>query len=141
MKPLVMQPGFDFVGPITFATKALIVAPSKHAQARETSALSAVENSTRAVTQNLRLLEILKKVGDEGIADPVIRRITKWERQTICARRADVGTTPAATRWTNRHGRSYCRWRLMTDAERRADEQPAVRDLLQDQIAAIEGRP
>ena len=132
------QGALDFIGPITFATKALIVAPSKHAAARQTSALAAVANHPHRVTQNMRLAALLERVGEKGIADPVIQRITGWSRQTICARRADVGVRPVGTRWKNRHGATYTRWRLATDDERRQDEQPAAVDLLKERIKDIE---
>ena len=132
------QGALDFIGPITFSTRALIVAPSKHAQARQTSALAAVANHPYRVTQNQRLTELLEKAGDKGIADPVIRRITGWERQTICARRGDVGTCPAVKRWTSRSGRTYTRWRLMTDDERREDEKTAAFDLVKERVKEIE---
>lgn len=135
------QQDFDFVGPITFDTKALIVAPSRHAAAKETSALAAAGNHKHRATQNDRLLALLLKAGEKGLADPVIRRITGWERSTICARRADVGTVPAAKRWNHpKNGRTYTRWRLATDEERRADEQPAVRDLLRETVKRIEAQ-
>lgn len=135
------QRGFDFVGPITFDTKALIVAPSRHAASKETSALAAAGNHPYRATQNDRLLALLQRAGDRGLADPVIQRITGWERSTICARRADVGTVPATKRWSHpKNGRTYTRWRLATDDERRADEQPAVRDLLKATIECIENR-
>lgn len=132
------QQGLDFIGPITMATKALIVAPSKHAAARETSALAAVANHPHRINQNTRLIALLEKAGDKGLADPVIRRITGWERSTICARRADVGVMPAATRYQHRNGRTYTRWRLATDDERRALEQPAAFDLTKAVVKAME---
>lgn len=135
----VSQLGLDFIGPITMATKALIVAPSKHTQAKETSALAAVANHPIRVNQNTRLRELLEKAGEKGLADPVIQRLTGWERSTICARRADVGVVPAAERWTRRNGRTYTRWRLATDDERKQLEQPAARDLLRERIQEIEG--
>lgn len=134
------QPGFDFIGPITMATKALIVAPSKHVQARETSALAAVANHPHRVTQNQRLRELLKERGEYGgLSDPEIRQITGWERSSICARRADIGVMPSGERWT-RPGtkRTYTRWRLATDDERRTLEQPAAVDLLRERIKDIE---
>lgn len=134
------QPGFDFIGPITMATKALIVAPSKHAQARETSALAAAANHPRRVTQNQRLTELLKERGPfGGLSDPEIQKLTGWERSTICARRADVGVRPTGERWTNPNTtRTYTRWRLATAEERRADEQPAAFELLKDRVKEIE---
>lgn len=132
------QLGLDFIGPITFSTKALIVAPSKHPAAKQISALAAVANHPYRVTQNMRLRELLEKAGAKGLADPVIQRITGWERQTICARRGDVGTVPAATRWHHpKTKRPYTRWRLASDDERKALEQPAVADLLRERIKEI----
>lgn len=134
------QLGLDFIGPITFDTKALIVAPSKHAQAKETSALAAVANHPHRVTQNMRLAELLKERGQYGgLSDPEIQKITGWERSTICARRADVGVVPSGERWT-RPGtnRSYTRWRLATDDEKKQLEQPAVIDALRERITEIE---
>lgn len=134
------QTALDFIGPITFDTKRLIVAPSKHAAAKETSALAAVANHPRRVTQNQRLRELLEKAGEKGIADPVIARMTGWSRQTICARRADIGTTPAETRWRSRrfNNLTYTRWRLMTDDECRQDEQPAAFELTKERVKEIE---
>lgn len=123
------QPGFDFVGPISMAAGALTVAPSRHAEARETSALAAAANHPRRATQNTRLLELLRERGPHGgLSDPEIQRLTGWERSTICARRADVGVRPTSERWTNpKTNRTYTRWRLATDEERQADDQAAVR--------------
>lgn len=132
------QIGLDFIGPITFNTRALIVAPSKHAQAKETSALAAVANHPHRVNQNTRLIALLEKAGAKGLADPVICRITGWPRSTVCARRADVGVMPAKTRYKHRNGRTYCRWRLASDEERKALEQPAAADLLRERIQDIE---
>lgn len=134
------QGAFDFIGPITLATKALIVAPSKHAQARETSALAAAGNHPHRVTQNMRLTELLKERGPfGGLSDPEIQKITGWERSTICARRADVGVRPTGERWTNpKTERTYTRWRLATPEERRQDEQPAAVDLLRERVKDIE---
>lgn len=134
------QLGLDFIGPITFDTKRLIVAPSKHAAAKETSALAAVANHPHRVTQNMRLTELLKERGQfGGLSDPEIQKITGWERSTICARRADVGVRPTGERWTNEKSkRTYTRWRLSTDDERRQDEQPAAVDLLRERIKDIE---
>jgi len=136
----VKQVGLDFIGPITMATKALIVAPSKHAAAKQTSALAAVGNHPHRVTQNTRLIALLEERGAHGgLSDPEIQKITGWERSTICARRADVGCRPTGERWTNpKTNRTYTRWRLSTDEERRQDEQPAAVDLLRERIHEIE---
>lgn len=134
------QQSLDFIGPITFDTKRLIVAPSKHAHAKETSALAAVGNHPHRVTQNQRLRELLKERGEfGGLSDPEIQKITGWERSTICARRADVGVVPTGERWKNpKTERSYTRWRLATDDERRQDEQPAAFDLVKERVKEIE---
>lgn len=134
------QLGLDFIGPITLSTKALIVAPSKHARSKETSALAAVANHPHRVTQNQRLTELLKERGPfGGLSDPEIQKITGWERSTICARRADVGCRPTGERWTNpKTKRTYTRWRLSTADERRADEQPAAFDLVKERVKEIE---
>ena len=103
----------NFDGPATFDPRAMTIAPSVHPQARETSALAAVANQPRRVTQNMQLIALLQQAGERGLADPVIQRLTGWSRQTICARRGNVGTVPAATRWMHRETRlSYTRWRL-----------------------------
>lgn len=134
------QQGFDFIGPISMATKALIVAPSKHAHARETSALAAAGNHPHRVTQNQRLAELLEERGKQGgLSDPEIQKITGWERSTICARRADVGVVPTGERWTNpKANRTYTRWRLATAEERRANEKPAAFDLVKHVVKGIE---
>lgn len=114
------QGAIDFTGPFHFDVSAMAIAPSPHVEARETSALAAIENAQtgRTLTQNLRLIEILTKAGAKGVADPVIKRITKWERQTICLRRFDVGTWPAGRWYHPRTKRAYTRWRLATDEEK-----------------------
>lgn len=134
------QNALDFIGPITFDTKRLIIAPSKDVRARETSALAAVGNHPHRVTQNQRLRELLKDRGPfGGLSDPEIQRITGWERSTICARRADVGVRSTSERWTNpKTNRTYTRWRLATDEERRQDEQPAAFELLKDRVKELE---
>jgi hypothetical protein len=118
------------------------VAPSKDVHARETSALAAVGNHPFRVTQNQRLTELLRSRSDfGGMSDPEIQRVTGWERSTICARRADVGVRSTGERWTNpKTGRTYTRWRLATDEERRQDEQPAAFDLVKQVVKSIEGR-
>lgn len=134
------QPALDFIGPITLSTKALIVAPSKHAAAKQTSALAAVANHPHRVTQNQRLSELLKERGQfGGLSDPEIQKITGWERSTICARRADIGCRPTGERWTNpKTNRTYTRWRLSTLEESRADEQQAAFALTKDRVKEIE---
>lgn len=132
------QGALDFIGPITLSTKALIVAPSKHAAAKQTSALAAVANHPRRLTQNQRLTELLEQAGARGLADPIIERITGWSRQTICARRADVGVMPCAERYKRRNGMTYTRWRLATDDERRELEKPAAFELTKERVKEIE---
>lgn len=136
------QQGFDFIGPISMATKALIVAPSKDARARETSALAAAGNHQHRVTQNQRLTELLKERGPHGgLSDPEIQKITGWERSTICARRADVGVRSTGERWTNpKTERTYTRWRLATADERQADEKPAAFELTKDVVKSMESQ-
>lgn len=132
------QQALDFIGPITLSTKALIVSPSKHSAAKQTSALAAVANHPRRVTQNQKLTELLEKAGARGLPDPIIERLTGWSRQTICARRADVGVMPCSERYKRQNGMTYTRWRLATDDERRALEKPAAFELTKERVKEIE---
>lgn len=78
------QPGFDF------DAKTLTVAPSPFLEARETSALAAVDAQGIRGTQNTTLLALITAAGESGLSDPEIAAATGWSRQTICIRRFDL---------------------------------------------------
>lgn len=108
------QPRLDFVGPVTFDAQALTIAPSRHPQARETSALAAVDNQPRRANQNDTILRLITAAGEQGISDPELQRCTGYLRSTICARRGDLRDLiePAAGRHTPKDTtRSYTRWK------------------------------
>lgn len=107
------QPGFDFENHAPFDPSALTVAPSEHVQARETSALAAVQVQPKRGRQNAELMVLLTAAGEVGLSDPEIQQRTGWLRSSICARRGDCKSQlePAPTRYVE-HGQSYCRWRV-----------------------------
>lgn len=110
------QRGFDFTGPAIFDPRAMAVAPSEHLEARETSALAAIENATlgRKANQNARILALLKSAGDVGLSDIELHRATGYPRQTICLRRFDLKSLlEPAGRYQDEHTkRQYTRWRV-----------------------------
>lgn len=79
-----MQRGFnwDAVDP-----GALVVAPSVHPQARETSALAAAANIPDRATQNATILRLIALAGEAGLSDHELHVMTGFSRATICARR------------------------------------------------------
>lgn len=91
----------------------LTVAPSVYPQARETSALAAVQAQPRRGSQNRELMALLRVAGDVGLSDIEIQQRTGWKRQTICLRRFDCRSQlePAPTRHVEQK-RQYTRWRL-----------------------------
>lgn len=110
------QPNLDFTGPVTFDPQSLVVAPSAHPAARETSALAAVENVSRRATQCTRLLLLIRAAGSQGISDLEMHRATGFPRATICARRGwDMRSLlePAGRYTDPLTHRSYCRWRVI----------------------------
>ncbi len=96
----------------------LAVAPSPHREARETSALAAIENTStsRRAVQNTRILSLLNAAGSIGLSDIEIHRATGYPRSSICARRGfDLKSLiePAAERYVDPLSkRSYTRWKL-----------------------------
>lgn len=103
-----------------FDPRSMAIAPSEHCEARETSAIAAIENAQmgRKAKQVSRILELLKAAGDEGLSDPEISKATGYSRQTVCARRGwDLRSLiePAATRYTMPGSNRPCqRWKLRT---------------------------
>lgn len=112
------QQPLDFTGPFQFDPKAMAVAPSEHLEARETSALAAIENATmhRKAIQNTRILDLIRAAGEQGISDIEIYRATGYPRSSICARRGyDLRTLiePAAERYQDPTSkRTFTRWRI-----------------------------
>jgi len=110
------QPSFDWhaVDP-----SSLVVAPSPHPQARETSALAAVQAQKARAGHNARVLELITAAGDAGMSDEEIRRATGLSRQSICLRRFDLRDflTPAARRDVSPANRPMTCWRRKTAAE------------------------
>jgi len=111
-----------------FDTDTLVIAPSPHMEARETSALSAIDNLTRRATQNARLLLLIKAAGHTGISDIELHRATGFPRATICARRGwDMRALiePAEGRYVDPlTKRSYCRWRIVELLREESQVQP-----------------
>jgi len=97
-----------------FDAQAITVAPSIFPQARETSALAAIQAQPIRGERNLLLLQLLKEAGELGLSDLEIQALTGWKRQTICVRRFDCRSriVPAETRH-QANGRYYTRWRLV----------------------------
>lgn len=96
-----------------FDAKHITVANSIFPQARETSALAAIQVQPIRGERNLLLLQLLNQAGETGLSDLEIQRLTGWPRQTICVRRFDCRSriVPASTRH-EANGRTYTRWRL-----------------------------
>jgi hypothetical protein len=57
------QTAIDFTGPFAFDPSVMAVAPSPHRDAKETSALAAIENAqtSRKAVQNTRILSLIKR--------------------------------------------------------------------------------
>jgi hypothetical protein len=127
----VTQSFLDFSQPVD--PQGLTIAPSPHPVARENSAKAAVANLPYRDNQNARVFALLlrgarRRAGRQGVPDPVIARILKLKRQTICLRRLDLGTT-AASSWTVR-GRRFTRWVLAdSDTLKRERLKVIVRDM------------
>lgn len=115
------QQGFDFTSPFQFDPKAMAVAPSEHREARETSALAAMENAAmgRKANQNARILSLLKAAGDVGLSDLELHRATGYPRQSICGRRHDLRSLlePSGRYTDPTTKRSYTRWRVKVGVE------------------------
>lgn len=117
------QPPLNFETPFQFDPSAMAIAPSSHAEARETSALAAIENAQlgRKANQNARILSLLRAAGELGMSDPEIAKATGYPRATICARRGfDLKSLiePAATRYTKPGSKTtYTRWKLKGGTE------------------------
>jgi hypothetical protein len=116
------QTAIDFSGPFAFDPSVMAVAPSEHRDAKETSALAAIENAqtSRKAVQNTRILSLIKAAGEQGISDIELQRATGYPRSSICARRGfDLKTLiTAAGRYRDENTkRSYCRWRLRKEGE------------------------
>ena len=111
------QQPLDFTGAFQFDPTAMAIAPSPHPEAKETSALAAIENAqtSRKAVQNTRILSLIRAAGDTGISDLELHRATGYPRSSICARRGyDLKTLiEPAGRYQDAHTkRSYTRWRL-----------------------------
>ncbi len=112
------QAHLDFTAPAAFDPKASCVAPSSHLEARETSALAAIENAQlgRKAKQNAIILKMIREAGAAGISDKELHRATGIPRASICARRGyDLKTLiePADGRYIDPiSNRSFTRWKL-----------------------------
>jgi len=110
------QAALSFETPFQFDPRAMTVAPSEHREARETSALAAIENAQlgRKANQNARILALLKSAGTMGMSDLELHRATGYPRQTICLRRFDLKSIlePAGRYRDERTKRQYTRWRV-----------------------------
>ena len=107
---------FTLVQP--FDPTGMAIAPSKDQQARETSALAAIENTStgRRAKQCATLLTLITNAGVQGISDLELARATGYPRSSICARRGwDLRTLiePAAKRYEDAlTKRTYTRWKV-----------------------------
>ena len=112
------QSALNFDTALPFDPRAMAIAPSKDVQARETSALAAIENAStsRRAKQNTSILSLLKAAGEGGISDIEIARATGFPRSSICARRGwDLRSLiePAAKRYEDPVSkRTFTRWKL-----------------------------
>jgi hypothetical protein len=112
------QTAIDFTGPFAFDPSVMAVAPSPHRDAKETSALAAIENAqtSRKAVQSAMVLSLIRAAGEGGISDIEIHRATGLPRSSICARRGwDLRTLiePSGHRYVDdKSKRSYTRWRL-----------------------------
>jgi hypothetical protein len=97
----------------------LVVAPSAHVQARETSALAAVQAQPYRTKANAELLALISAAGLDGMSDAEIQQATGLSRQTICLRRFDLRAflTPATRRAKSPAGRAMVCWRRRTAQE------------------------
>lgn len=101
-----------------FDPSSMAIAPSPHVEARETSALAAIENTatTRRGKQNTAILLLIRAAGPVGISDLELHRATGIPRSSICARRGyDLRSLiePAGRYQDDKTKRSYTRWRLV----------------------------
>jgi len=101
----------------------LVVAPSRHAAARETSALAAVANTKARSGDNARVFALITASGESGMSDYEIQCATGLGRASICLRRFDLRAflTPADRRATSLSGRAMTTWRRRTEIEMEAD--------------------
>lgn len=111
------QLALSFTNAQPFDARAMAVAPSPHREARETSALAAIENAqtSRKAIQCARVLDLIRAAGEQGISDIELHRATGFSRASICARRGfDLRTLlePAGRYVDPTSKRSYTRWRL-----------------------------
>lgn len=111
------QPAF------AFEASALVVAPSPHLAARETSALAAVENLPQRATQSARILALITEAGSAGMSDAELARATGYTRASICARRGfDLARflKPGTRRAQSPSGRPMTTWVRRSAAEMEA---------------------
>lgn len=111
------QSPLDFTAVQPFDPSSMAIAPSPHREAKETSALAAIENTatSRRGKQNARILSLLRAAGSIGMADIELHRATGFPRASICARRGfDLKSLiePAGRYVDPKTKRSHCRWRL-----------------------------
>jgi hypothetical protein len=115
-----MTPKFDF----DLDQHSLVVAPSAHLEARETSAMAALAAQPFRGSQCATLLKLIEAAGEAGMSDPEIARALGWPRATICIRRHDLRAflIPATRRAKSEHGRWCVCWRKKTIAEMESGE-------------------
>ena len=117
------QLALSFLQVQPFDPSGMAVAPSRHREARETSALAAIENTatSRRAKQCATILTLIQKAGELGISDIEIARATGYPRSSICARRGwDLRTLiePAAQRYEDPVShRTFTRWKLRSAVE------------------------
>lgn len=102
-----------------YATSSLTIAPSVYPQARETSALAAVENLPARGKQNALVLQLITAAGEAGMSDPELEQATGLSRASICLRRHDLRAflRPAERRAKSKSGRLCVCWRRATKDE------------------------
>lgn len=102
-----------------FDSRTLVIAPSPHAAARETSALAAVSVQPLRGKQNTVILKLITAAGPDGMSDDELHRATGYLRATICARRHDLAgfITAGVRRAMSPSGRPMTTWRRKTAEE------------------------
>jgi hypothetical protein len=105
---------------IDFDLATLTVAPSPTIAAKQTSAWAALANLPRRGTQCAILLELITAAGERGLSDEELHRASGIKRQSICARRKDLGSliTAAARRDETSGQTPMTCWRRQTAEER-----------------------
>lgn len=102
--------------PLDFDAAVLLVAPSPHPAARQTSARAALATAPAKARKSAELLRLLSAAGASGMTDPEIARATGWPRQTVCSTRNAVRSLlePSGARRPSEYGHACVVWRRRT---------------------------